>query len=162
MAALGLSSLSRFAGLGTLAARILVGVIMAAHGLQKLQAGPGNFGGLLGQLGVPAPTLMAYVVVFVELVGGILLIVGLLSRLSALLLTIELVVAILLVKTGVGLLSPMDSPGVGAELDLALIAGLLAVLFAGPGRFSLDNALDIERAPEDGRTRSGERRASTI
>ena len=50
--------MSRFAGLGPLAARVLVGVIMAAHGLQKLRAGPGNFGGFLGQLGVPAPTLM--------------------------------------------------------------------------------------------------------
>ena len=99
---------------------------------------------------------------FVELVGGILLIVGLLSRLVALLITIDLVVAVLLVKTGVGLLSPMDSPGVGAELDLALIAGLLAVLFVGPGRYSLDHALGIERAPGDERTRSGERRASTI
>ena len=162
MAALSLSSLSRLAGLGPLAARILVGVIMTAHGLQKLQGGPGNFGGLLGQLGVPAPTLMAYVVTFVELVGGVLLIVGLLSRLSALLLTINLTVAVVLVKTGVGLLSPMGSPGVGAELDLALIAALLAVLFVGPGRFSLDHALGIERAPEDARTRSGERRASTI
>ena len=163
MGALSLSSLSRLAGLGPLAARVIIGVIMAAHGLQKLQGGPANFGGLLGQLGIPAPTLMAYVVTFVELVGGILLIVGLLSRLSALLLTINLTVAVLLVKTGVGLLSPMGSPGVGAELDLALIAGLLVVLFAGPGRFSLDHVLGIERAPEDdGRTRSGDRRASTI
>ena len=49
---------------------------------------------------------MAYVVTFVELVGGVLLIVGLLSRLSALLLTINLTVAVLLVKTGVGLSRP--------------------------------------------------------
>jgi putative oxidoreductase len=117
---------------------------MFAHGLQKHQGGPANFGGLLSQLGVPALELMAYVVTFVELVGGALLIVGLLSRLSALLLTIDFVVAILLVKLNVGLIAPQGS-GAGAELDLALIAGFLVILLAGPGRFSLDYALGIDR-----------------
>ena len=135
---------------------------MAAHGLQKLRGGPANFGGLLAQLGVPAPTLIAYVVTFVELVGGLLLIVGLLSRLAALLLTISLTGAILLVKTGVGLLSPMGSPGVGAELDLALIAGFLVVLLAGPGRLSLDHALSIERGtPAEDRLATAERSRTT-
>ena len=144
MRTLSLSPLARLAGLAPLAVRIIVGIIMFAHGLQKLQGGPANFGGLLSQLGVPAPELMAYVVTFVELVGGALLIVGLLSRLSALLLTIDLVVAILLVKLNVGLIAPQGS-GAGAELDLALIAGFLVILLAGPGRFSLDYALGIDR-----------------
>ena len=144
MKALGLAPLARLAGLAPLAVRVIVGAIMAAHGFQKLSAGPGNFGAALGQMGVPLPGLMGYVVTLVELVGGVLLIVGLLSRLAALLLTIDLTVAILLVKTGVGFLSPMGSPGVGAELDLALIAGFLVILFAGPGKLSLDYALDIE------------------
>jgi putative oxidoreductase len=136
--------LARLAGFAPLAVRIIVGIIVFAHGLQKLQGGPANFGGLLSQLGVPAPELMAYVVTFVELVGGALLIVGLLSRLSALLLTIDLVVAILLVKLNIGLIAPQGS-GAGAELDLALIAGFLVILLAGPGRFSLDYALGIDR-----------------
>jgi putative oxidoreductase len=85
---------------------------------------------------------MAYVVTFVEVFGGILLIVGLLSRLAALLLTIDLVVAILLVKVNVGFLS--GSSGTGAELDLALIAGLLVILLAGPGKLSLDHMLGLE------------------
>lgn len=144
MKALGLTPLARLAGLAPLAVRVIVGAIMAAHGFQKLLAGPGNFGTALGQMGVPLPGLMGYVVTLVELVGGVLLIVGLLSRLAALLLTIDLTVAVLLVKTGVGFLSPMGSPGVGAELDLALIAGFLVILFAGPGKLSLDYALGIE------------------
>jgi putative oxidoreductase len=132
------------AGYAPLVVRVLAGIIMFAHGWQKFQGGPANFGGFLSQLGVPAPELMAYVVTFVELVGGALLIVGLLSRLSALLLTIDLVVAIVLVKLNVGLIAPQGS-GAGAELDLALIAGFLVILLAGPGRFSLDYALDIDR-----------------
>ncbi len=150
------------AGYAPLVVRVLVGVVMAAHGLQKLQGGPANFGQGLAGLGVPLPELMAYVVTFVELIGGVLLIVGLLSRVAALLLTIDLVVAILLVKVNIGLLSPSDGSGVGAELDLALIAGFLVILLAGPGRLSVDNALgyegDLVQAEPTRRSRGGRRR----
>jgi putative oxidoreductase len=132
------------AGYAPLVVRVLVGIIMFAHGLQKLQGGPANFGQGLAQLGVPLPGLMGYVVTFVELIGGILLIVGLFSRVAALLLTINLVVAILLVKVNIGLLSPSDGSGVGAELDLALIGGFLVILLGGPGRLSVDQALGYE------------------
>jgi putative oxidoreductase len=145
MSVLGLSPLSRLAELAPLAVRLIVGVVMAAHGWQKLVGGPANFGQGLAQMGVPLPGLMAYVVTFVELVGGVLLVVGLFSRLAALLLTIDLVTAIVLVKVNLGLIVPSDRPGVGAELDLALIAGFLAILLAGPGRLSLDHALGIDR-----------------
>jgi putative oxidoreductase len=143
MRILALSPMNRLAGLAPLVVRVIVGVIMAAHGWQKLAGGPANFGGFLAQLGVPLPTLMAWVLTLVELVGGVLLVVGLLSRLAALLLTIDLVVAILLVKVNVGLIAPPQQ-GAGAELDLALIAGFLVILFAGPGSLSLDRALGFE------------------
>ncbi len=144
MRALFLQPVHRLAGFAPLVVRVLVGIIMAAHGLQKLQGGPANFGqGALANLGVPLPVLMGYVVTFVELIGGILLIVGFLSRLAALLLTIDLVVAILLVKVNVGLIAAQGS-GTGAELDLALIAGFLVILLAGPGRLSVDHALGYE------------------
>ncbi len=143
MRTLALSPMDRLAGFAPLVARVIVGVIMTAHGFQKLAMGPGAFGQGLAQMGVPAPTLMGYVVTFVELVGGILLIVGLFSRLAALLLTINLAVAILLVKVNVGLIAPPEA-GAGAELDLALIAGFLTVLFAGPGKLSLDRALGLD------------------
>ena len=162
MRTLSLSPLSRLASLAPLAVRLIVGVIMLAHGWQKLtEMGPGNFGGqMLAGLGVPLPVLMGYVVTFVEVVGGILLIVGFLSRLAALLLTIHLVVAVLMVKVNVGLLS--GSSGTGAELDLALIAGFLVILFAGPGRFSVDHALGLEPdvAAEDPSARGGRARTT--
>jgi putative oxidoreductase len=162
MRTLSLSPLARLAGLAPLAVRLIVGSIMFAHGLQKLQGGPGNFAQGLAGMGVPLPVLMAYVVTLVEVVGGLLLIVGLLSRLSALLLTINLTVAVLLVKTGVGFLSPQGG-GVGAELDLALIAGLLVILFAGPGRLSVDHALGLEPdvVAEDPSSRRGRRARTT-
>jgi putative oxidoreductase len=92
---------------------------------------------------------MGYIVTFTEVIGGILLIVGLLSRLVALLLTINLGIATLLVNVHVGLLSSTE--GVGAELPLALIAGVLAILLAGPGRLSLDYLLGVEREAAEGR-----------
>jgi uncharacterized membrane protein YphA (DoxX/SURF4 family) len=72
--------------------------------------------------------------------------VGLLARLAALLLTIDLVVAILLVKLDVGLIAPMGE-GAGMELDLALIAAFVGVLLLGAGKLSLDWALGIDREP---------------
>jgi putative oxidoreductase len=159
MRTLSLSPLSRLASLAPLAVRVIAGIIMLAHGWQKLtEMGPENFGGqMLGGLGVPLPVFMGYVVTFVEIVGGILLIVGFLSRLAALLLMIDLVTAVLLVKVNVGFLS--GSNGTGAELDLALIAGFLVVLFAGPGRLSVDHALGLEPdvVAEDPSTRRGRR-----
>ena len=87
MKALTLAPLSQLAGLTPLAVRVILGIIMIAHGAQKLQMGPANFGQGLAEMGVPFPVLTGYVVTFVELIGGILLVVGLLSRLAALLLT---------------------------------------------------------------------------
>ncbi len=145
MRTLSLSPLSQLASLAPLAVRVIVGVIMFAHGLQKVQGGPASFGqNALANLGVPLPVFFGYVVTFSELIGGALLIVGLLSRLAALALTIDLVMAILLVKVNVGLIAPQGS-GTGAELDLALIAGFLAILLGGPGKLSLDYVLGIER-----------------
>ena len=162
MRTLSLSPLSRLASLAPLAVRLIVGIIMLAHGWQKLtEMGPGNFGGqMLAGLGVPLPVLMGYVVTFTEIIGGILLIVGFLSRLAALLLTIDLVFAILLVKLSVGLIAPQGTPGAGAELDLALIAGFLVILFAGPGRLSVDHALGLEPdvVADDPSTRRGRAR----
>lgn len=141
MNALGLSALGRSAGFAPLVLRLILGFLIAAHGWQKLQAGPAMFGQNLEKLGVPLPELMAWVVVAVELGGGILLIVGFLTRLFALLLTINLVVAILLVKIKVGLIGEM---GAGMELDLAYIAGFVALLLMGPGSASLDRQMGID------------------
>ena len=148
MRILALAPLSQLAGLTSLAVRMILGIIMVAHGAQKLQMGPANFGQGLAGMGVPLPVLTGYVVTFVELIGGILLVIGLLSRLAALLLMVNLTVAILLVNVGIGFLTPPGAASSGVELPLALIAGLLVILLAGPGKLSLDHTLGIERDAE--------------
>ena len=134
----------RFDTLGLLLLRVIVGFLIAAHGFQKLTTiGPAGFGrGALDPLGAPAPVVFGYIVVFAELVGGVLLILGLLTRLVALVLTIDLIVAIVLVKVKVGLIAQMAA---GAELDLAYIAAFLALFLMGPGAASLDRLIGLDR-----------------
>ena len=85
-------------------------------------------------------------------IGGILLIVGLLSRLAALTLAIEMVFTTLLVKINVGFIAPPGS-GIGAKFDLILLAAFLTILLVGPGRLSLDELLGTEEAMGRGRRR---------
>jgi putative oxidoreductase len=143
MSTLGLSPLDRMPAAAPLVLRLVFGFMIAAHGWQKLQAGPANFATTLTKLGVPAPDIMAWVVTLTELGGGILLIVGLLTRLAAVALTINLTVALLLVRIDAGLISMQG----GFELELGYIAGFLAILLAGPGSASIDRAIGLDSPP---------------
>jgi putative oxidoreductase len=82
-----------------------------------------------------------------ELGGGILLALGLGTRLWALLLGVEMIGTTLLVKLDVGLIAPPETGGVGAEIDLALLAGCAALVLLGPGRYSVDASMGLEPAP---------------
>lgn len=143
---LSLPPVRRLAPAAPVVLRVVVGVVMAVHGWQKLtQMTPAGFGGgMVADLGVPAPVLVGWAVTLVELVGGIALVAGLLTRVSAVLIALLLAGATLLVKVDLGLIAPMGAPLPGAELDLALIAGAVGVLLLGPGRPSLDHMLGIE------------------
>jgi putative oxidoreductase len=139
--------LGRLAGLTPVVVRVIVGFMMLAHGVDKLSggvAGIAGFGEFLSSAGLPAGLLLAWFVTLLELVGGAMLILGLLSRVIAGLLIVELLVAIALVTGQVGLIS--GEQGVGYERDLAYIAGFLVVLLLGPGRPSLDHLLGFEEA----------------
>lgn len=117
--------------LGLFLLRLAVGIIFVVHGWEKFSDMTGTIG-FFDQLGFPAA--LAYLVAAIELLGGIALIIGFWTDLAALLLAIIMVVALLYVKIStfkVGFLGPM-----GYELDLALLAANLAILFAGPGKFS--------------------------
>jgi putative oxidoreductase len=114
---------------------------MAAHGWQKLQQGVGEFAGFVASLSVPFPTFTAYLVTALELGGGILLILGLATRVWALLIGIEMVLTTILVKIDAGLIA---EGGAGAELDLLILAGCVVLVLLGPGRVSLDRAFGID------------------
>ena len=147
MRALSLPALHRLQDLAPLALRLGLGIVFVVHGVSKLNGGPATgFGSLLTGLGVPAPSLFAWLVTIAELVGGIMLLVGLLTRVVTLPLIATLVGAIVLVKLDVGIIAGMGSAMPGAEVDIALLAGLVALLVVGPGRLSVDRVLGIETA----------------
>ncbi len=138
-----LKGLNRYRNLGLLVARGIPGVVFLYHGWQKLDGGLDGVSGFLDSLGVPLPDLMAYILTFGELIGGALLIVGFLTRLVALAHILEMILAILLVRIDIGLIAPQGG-GVGAELDLSVIAALAAVATFGPGSLSVDRNVGLE------------------
>lgn len=144
MTVLALPAVRRMSGLAPVVLRVAAGVVMAYHGWTKLKGGPEGFAaGVLGPKGVVAPEVMAWVVTLVELIGGGMLVLGLLTRIVALPLIGVVTGAVVLVKKDSGLIG---APGTGAglELELVLFAGLVAVLLLGPGRPSLDQLLKVE------------------
>lgn len=149
MKAVGASALGHLADLGPLCMRVGVGAVMAFHGWQKFdQIGVSNFAGFLDSLNVPAPETVAWLMTIAEGIGGLMLIAGFMTRLVTLPLIGILVGAILLVKVdlpGVGFVVDAGV-GIGWELETALIAGLLGLLFIGPGRLSIDGAMGMETA----------------
>jgi len=91
-------------------------------------------------MGVPLPLFFAWVVVLLETVGAALLILGLGTRILAIGVAIDMLVAIWLVKRKMQKAGFMDQKG-GWEFEFALMAQALALLFTGAGRISLDRVL---------------------
>jgi putative oxidoreductase len=129
---------------GLLVLRLVLGLIMAAHGVQKLFGwfgGPGlaGFAANLEDLGVRPGRVWAPVAAGVELGGGILVAAGLLTPVAALFLVGDLLIAILTVHLTRGF---WNRDG-GYEFPLALIGGLVALSLVGPGNASLDHMIRL-------------------
>lgn len=121
-----------------LISRVALGIILVAHGWQKYNEWTiaGTAGAFEG-MGIPAPTAAAAFATIVEMIGGVLLIVGLLTPIVAILNGLNLLGALLLVHISNGVFVGEN----GFELVLALIAGLLLVAIHGGGKFSLDHLI---------------------
>ncbi|WP_327657906.1 DoxX family protein [Streptomyces sp. NBC_00483] len=161
--ALGIAPLHGLRSAGPCVTRVACGAVMAVHGVDKLVHGPDGFGAFLASLDVPAPSAVGWAVALGESLGGLFLVVGLLSRLTALLLSVHLCVALALVNTDTGFITPQQgaASGAGAEFPLVLIAGFLAVALSGPGPVALDRVLGIEGVPTAGPSGAGRRVVST-
>jgi len=111
--------------------RSAIGVIFIIHGIGKFNPG---FAENLPNMGLPVE--MQIHIALAELVPGILLIFGVLSRLSASLISIIMLGAIFLIKGA----SNITGKG-GIEFELILLASTLVIMIAGPGRISLAHAI---------------------
>ncbi|MBI3906793.1 MULTISPECIES: DoxX family protein [unclassified Pseudomonas] len=134
--------LSTRAGYGLTVLRIVVGIISAAHGSQKLFGAFGGYG-LAGTAqymeshGLTPGYLMATLAGGIEFFAGLALIIGLLVRPAALGLAFLLLVAIFSVHISNGLFMANN----GYEFALALLGGSIAVLIEGAGKLSADRAI---------------------
>lgn len=117
--------------------RVVTGVIFAIHGWQKLQGGLPGVTGLVASLGFPMPEVFAVLLIAAELGGGILLILGLLTRWAAKSLVIVSLVALFLVHLPNGFSMATG----GYEYILLLLAASVSVMLSGPGKWSLDRVV---------------------
>jgi putative oxidoreductase len=121
--------------------RVVVGIVFLAHGLQKLfLVGFGGVAGMMEGLGVPAPGLFAVILTLVELLGGLALILGLFTRIAAIPLAVDVLVATLTVHLPNGFFA---IPNGGYEFTLVLLAASIALAVAGPGEAALDRLLTM-------------------
>jgi putative oxidoreductase len=116
---------------------IRLGAIFFIHGVVKFQGGIENTAGWFESLGLPGVT--AYGVALLEIIGGILLIIGLATRLVAALFALLMIGATVKVKLAIGLLG--NGQMAGYELDLAFLAIAVYLVINGSKLFSLSKLI---------------------
>jgi putative oxidoreductase len=133
-------------GTGLLLARLILGVLMVAHGGQKLFGWLGGYGiagtaGYFEQLGFRPGKLFAVTASLSEVVSGLLIALGLFGPVGPALLLSVMIVAAVSVHWKGGLFAGTN----GIEVPLLYATGALALAFTGPGPFSLDTILGIDQ-----------------
>jgi uncharacterized membrane protein YphA (DoxX/SURF4 family) len=120
--------------LGKLVLRLTLGVLMLLHGLGKIFSGIGGILGLMTKMGLPP--VLGYLVYVGEVLAPLLLIVGLWTRPAALLVAINMVMAVLLVHTA-QLGEFTKNGGWALELQGFYLFTAVAIALLGAGRFSV-------------------------
>lgn len=123
--------------LGAFILRVFLGITFFVHGLTKFQGGIQNTAGFFESLGLPGFT--AYVVAIIELVGGLAMILGVGTRVVAILFAVILAVATVKAKLAAGFLG--NGQMAGYELDLALMVIAIYLAVAKKSLVALDNIL---------------------
>ncbi|MBD3274250.1 MAG: DoxX family membrane protein [Candidatus Marinimicrobia bacterium] len=113
--------------------RIALGAVFIVHGYAKLTGMDGTIG-FFGKIGIPLPAFSAWLVALVEFLGGISVLLGIFTRISAGLIAIVMVVAMITVKFAQGFSG-------GWEFDFVLFMMALALVIKGDGEFSLDKVV---------------------
>ncbi|MBT1119407.1 DoxX family protein [Stutzerimonas nitrititolerans] len=120
--------------MGKLVLRLSVGVLMLLHGIFKLQNGVGGIAGMLGSQGLPG--FLAYGVYLGEVVGPVLVIIGLYTRVGAVLIIGNMLVALALAHSQ-ELFSLGSMGGWELELQGMFLFGAVAIALLGAGKYSV-------------------------
>jgi len=130
--------------------RLIVGYGFMEHGYAKIAKGPGYFVGILHTLGVPAPEIMGWATILIELVGGFAVLVGAFVPLASVPMAAILLVAMFTVHLPYGFssikLQAVTAAGAqfgppGYELDLLYVACLATLVLGGAGPLTVDGFL---------------------
>jgi putative oxidoreductase len=130
--------------IGLLIARVVFGLLMAAHGTQKLLGWFGGYGlnktgEFFGQIGFQPGRAFAAAASLSEIVSGLLVVFGFLGPIGPALMLSVMIVAAITVHWGHGLFAGTN----GIEVPLLYAAAALALAFTGFGQYSVDNLLGI-------------------
>ena len=152
--------------------RLIVGYGFMEHGFAKLARGPDAFPAILQALGVPAPHLMGWLTILVEMVGGLFVLLGALIPLASIPMAAVLLVAMITVHLPYGFssikLQAVTASGAqfgppGFETNLLYLACLAALVLGGSGPLALDGLLakrrQIARSSSDAEPSAGCRAA---
>jgi len=139
--------------------RLIIGYGFMAHGWAKLSRGPAGFAKLLEQIGAPLPEATAWVSTFIEILGGLAILVGAFVTIVSVPLIVMMLVAMFTVHLRYGF-SAVNTIGLtadgpqfgppGIEVNLLYIAGLFALILAGAGPLSIDRLLARKDGDEHG------------
>jgi putative oxidoreductase len=124
--------MNQWSGYAAVPLRLAVGGVFLHHGLMKLQLGLPGLAAYLHSVGVPFASIFAVILIGLETVGGVLMILGVLTRIWGICFVVEMVVAIVRVKL----------PGhQGFELEALLLAGAASLVALGDGPVALGMTL---------------------
>lgn len=131
-------------GIGLLLLRVVTGLVFFMHGWQKLvDNGIGQTQTGFDGMGAPVPDITAVIVTFVELIGGIALILGALTQIAGILLTIDMASALFIVHIDNGFFVS----NMGYELVFLLGGAALSLVLTGPGAIAVDQMVGTPRLP---------------
>jgi putative oxidoreductase len=125
--------------------RLILGIVFVVHGAQKLfgwfgGGGVNGTGDFMASLGLNPGVPMGLLSGTGEIIGGLLLLLGVLVPVAAVLLTIDMLMAIVFRTSKLGFIN-----GGGVELNLIILAGVAALVLLGPGAYSLERYVSRRR-----------------
>lgn len=125
---------SNWDDLGKLVVRAPLSVLILFHGFAKISSGVGFITGLVAKVGLPPA--VGYLVLVGEVLAPALVLLGLWARAGALVIAINMLVALLLVHTG-DVFKLNETGGWAIELQVMFLASAVAVALLGAGRYSV-------------------------
>ncbi len=136
--------------------RFIVGFVFLTEGIQKFLFPEALGVGRFTAIGIPIPQILAPFVGAVEIVFGLLIILGLATRLATIPLIINISVAILTTKIPILLHDGFWKMAHESRVDFSMLFGLVFILLVGPGKWSVDtwkaqSSSDISKDPDSSR-----------